>query len=94
MRKPWTVRLGCFLGERAAWRLPTARPSLQGWYVLSCEMLILKENISLDAKRAFPFRLYGRTRPGETAGSTAVPCVLLTRKGSQVQSLSRPPTRR
>ena len=44
-------------------------------------------------KRAFPFGLYGRSRPGETVGSTAVPSVLLTRKRSQVQTLSRPPTR-
>jgi hypothetical protein len=52
----------------------------------------------LDAKRAFPFRIYGQTRPGRTAAgttaSTAVPGVLLTRKRSQVQTLSRPPARR
>jgi hypothetical protein len=47
----------------------------------------------LDAKRAFPFRIYGQTRPGRTAASTAVPGVLLTRKRSQVQTLSRPPAR-
>lgn len=28
-----------------------------------------------DVKRALPFRLYGRTRPGEMADSTAVPVV-------------------
>jgi hypothetical protein len=50
-----------------------------------------KESVSLDVKRAFPFGLYGRSRPGRTASSTAVPCVLLTRKRSQVQTLSRPP---
>jgi hypothetical protein len=50
-----------------------------------------KESVSLDVKRAFPFRLDGRARPGRTASSTAVPCVLLTRKRSQVQTLSRPP---
>jgi hypothetical protein len=44
-----------------------------------------KESVSLDAKRAFPYRIYGSARPGRTAGSTAVPSVLLTRKGSQVQ---------
>jgi hypothetical protein len=36
---------------------------------------------------------YGRGRPGRTASSTAVPGVLLTRKRSQVQTLSRPPDR-
>jgi hypothetical protein len=35
-------------------------------------------------------RVYGRQRPARMAASTAVPCVLLTRKGSQVQTLSRP----
>ena len=45
----------------------------------------------LDAKRAFPFRIYGQTRPGRTAASTAVPGVLLTPKRSLVQTLSRPP---
>ena len=49
-----------------------------------------KESVSLDVKRAFPFRLYGQARPGRTAPSTAVPSVLLTRKRSQVQTLSRP----
>jgi hypothetical protein len=52
---------------------------------------VVKESVSLDVKRAFPFRLYGRRRPGRTAASTAVPGVLLTRKRSQVQTLSRPP---
>jgi hypothetical protein len=51
----------------------------------------IKESVSLDVKRAFPLRVYGRRRPGGTASSTAVPEVLLTRKGSQVQTLSRPP---
>jgi hypothetical protein len=37
------------------------------------------------------FSVYGQRRPGKTAGSTAVPGGLLTRKGSQVQTLSRPP---
>jgi hypothetical protein len=32
-------------------------------------------------QRAFPFHIHGRTRPGRTAVSTAVPGVLLTRKG-------------
>ena len=50
-------------------------------------------SISRCRKRAFPFGIYGRSRPGRTASSTAVPCVLLTRKGSQVQTLSRPPHR-
>ena len=45
----------------------------------------------LDARRAFPFRIYGQTRPGRTAASTAVPGVLLTPKRSLVQTLSRPP---
>jgi hypothetical protein len=52
---------------------------------------VAKESVSLDVKRAFPFGLYGRRRPGRAAASTAVPCVLLTRKRSQVQTLSRPP---
>src|SRR5947207_11091611 len=52
---------------------------------------IVKESVSLDAKRAFPYGTYGQTRPGRTASSTAVPGVLLTRKGSQVQTLLRPP---
>ena len=34
-----------------------------------------KESVSLDVKTAFPFRLYGWNRTGETASSTAVPCV-------------------
>jgi len=34
-----------------------------------------KESVSLDAKTAFPFGLYGRRRPGRTASSTAVPGV-------------------
>jgi hypothetical protein len=50
-----------------------------------------EESVSLHAKRAFPYGTYGQTRPGRRASSTAVPCVLLTRKGSQVQTLSRPP---
>jgi hypothetical protein len=50
-----------------------------------------KESVSLDVKRAFPFGIDGWTRPGGTARSTAVPGVLLTRKRSQVQTLSRPP---
>ena len=41
-----------------------------------------EESVLLNAKRAFPFRVYGRTRPGRTASSTAVPGVLLTRKRS------------
>ena len=45
------------------------------------------------AKRAFPFCTYGRARPGKTAVRTAVPRCLLTRKRSQVQTLSRPPHR-
>jgi hypothetical protein len=40
-----------------------------------------KESVPLDVKRAFPFSLYGQWRPGTTAASTAVPSVLLTRKG-------------
>jgi hypothetical protein len=52
-----------------------------------------KESVSLEAKRAFPFRLYGWTRPGRMALSTAVSGVLLTRKKSQVQTLPRPPAR-
>jgi hypothetical protein len=62
--------------------------------VLACDhrQEVAKESVSLDVKRAFPFRVYGRRRPGRTAPSTAVPCVLLTRKGSQVQTLSRPPS--
>ena len=51
---------------------------------------VVKESVSLDVKRAFPFRLYGRRRPGRTAPSTAVPCVLLTRKRTEVQLLPRP----
>jgi hypothetical protein len=50
-----------------------------------------KESVSLDVKRAFPFSLDGRSRPGRTTVSTAVSYVLLTRKRSQVQTLSRPP---
>src|SRR5918996_2555040 len=50
-----------------------------------------EKSVQLDVKRAFPFDLYGRARPGRTASSTAVPGVLLTRKRSQVQTLSRPP---
>ena len=42
-------------------------------------------------QESVPFNLYGQWRPGTTAASTAVPSVLLTRKGSQVQTLSRPP---
>jgi hypothetical protein len=34
-----------------------------------------KESVSLDVKRAFPYGIDGRTQPGETAGSTAVPRV-------------------
>jgi hypothetical protein len=34
---------------------------------------VAKESVSLDVKRAFPFRVYGRGRPGRTASSTAVP---------------------
>jgi hypothetical protein len=41
--------------------------------------------------RAFNFGIYGHARPAETAVCTAVPCILLTRKRSQVQTLSRPP---
>jgi hypothetical protein len=41
--------------------------------------------------RALNFGLYGRARPGKTAFRTAVPASLLTRKRSQVQTLSRPP---
>jgi hypothetical protein len=37
------------------------------------------------------FGPYGRARPARTAVRTAVPGVLLTRKRSQVQTLSRPP---
>jgi hypothetical protein len=44
----------------------------------------------LSVKRAFPFGIHGRRRPGRTAPSTAVPRGLLTRKRSQVQILSRP----
>jgi hypothetical protein len=40
------------------------------------------------------FDLYGRARPAETGLRTAVPGGLLTRKRSQVQTLSRPPARR
>jgi hypothetical protein len=36
---------------------------------------VAKESVSLDAKRAFPFRVYGRARPAGTASSTAVPGV-------------------
>jgi hypothetical protein len=50
-----------------------------------------KESVSLYAKRAFPYGMYGWRRPGRTVPSTAVPGVLLTRKRSQVQTLSRPP---
>jgi hypothetical protein len=52
-----------------------------------------KESVSLVAKRAFPFGIDGRRRPGRTAVSTAVPCVLLTRKRTEVQLLPRPPHR-
>jgi hypothetical protein len=41
--------------------------------------------------RALNFDPYGRARPAGMAVRTAVPCILLTRKGSQVQTLSRPP---
>jgi hypothetical protein len=37
-----------------------------------------KESVLLDFKRAFPFTVYGRRRPGTTAPSTAVPCVFDT----------------
>jgi hypothetical protein len=50
-----------------------------------------KESVSLNVKRAFPFGIDGRSRPGRTAPSTAVPCVLLTRKRTEVQLLPRPP---
>jgi hypothetical protein len=46
-----------------------------------------QESVSL----AFPSRLYGWRRPGRTASSTAVPCILLTRKRTEVQLLPRPP---
>jgi hypothetical protein len=70
------------------WRVHTARSS-HAWSSGRAEGP--KESASLDARRAFPFRLYGRSRPGRTAPSTAVPGGLLTQKGSQVQTLSRPP---
>jgi hypothetical protein len=41
--------------------------------------------------RAHNFALYGRRRPARTAGSTAVPCILLIRMRSQVQVLAGPP---
>src|SRR5215204_6981222 len=47
----------------------------------------------LRVKRTHNFALYGRRRPGKTAIRTALPRRLLTRKGSQVQTLSRPPAR-
>lgn len=37
-----------------------------------------KESVSLDAKRAFPFGIDGRGRPGRTTVSTSVPCGLLS----------------
>jgi hypothetical protein len=40
---------------------------------------VVQESVSLDVKTAFPFRVYGRSRPGRTASSTAVPPILLTR---------------
>ena len=47
--------------------------------------------ISSLYETALNFAIYGRARPGKTAVRTAVPCILLTRKRSQVQTLSRPP---
>jgi hypothetical protein len=44
------------------------------------------------AKRALYFDPDGRRRPAITAVRTAVPGGLLTRKRSQVQTLSRPPS--
>jgi Single-strand binding protein family len=43
-------------------------------------------------ERALNFSLYGRPQPARMACSTAVPGGLLTRKRSQVQTLSRPPS--
>jgi hypothetical protein len=51
-----------------------------------------KENTLLHAKRALNFDPYGRVRPATMASSTAVLRILLTRKRSQVQTLSRPPS--
>ena len=69
-------------------------PTSQG---LSSPTTILSYTTNCDLtkcrKREFPFGLYGRSRPGRTAPSTAVPHRLLTRKRSQVQTLSRPPLR-
>src|SRR5215216_5319572 len=41
--------------------------------------------------RAHNFDVYGWARPGRTAVSTAVPCILLIRMRSQVQVLAGPP---
>src|SRR4029453_1829473 len=42
-------------------------------------------------QQSVPFSLYGRSQRGGTAGSTAVPSVLLTRKRTEVLLLPRPP---
>lgn len=48
----------------------------------------------IEPKRALNVSIDGRIRPGRMASSTAVPGGSLTRKGSQVSTLSRPPARR
>jgi hypothetical protein len=45
----------------------------------------------MNLKRTHNFAIYGSPRPGEMAIRTALPARLLTRKRSQVQTLSRPP---
>ena len=51
--------------------ISTARPR----DVLACDHRqdVAKRAFPLDVKRAFPFRVYGRRRPGRTAPRTAVP---------------------
>jgi len=50
-----------------------------------------KRAFPLTSRERFPCACTVGGDLGETGSSTAVPCVLLTRKGSQVQTLSRPP---
>jgi hypothetical protein len=39
-------------------------------------MAATRERVQLDLNRAFPFRLYGPSRPATTAGGTGAPSVL------------------